>query len=176
MDVALPDRSKAKRMRRLAIGAVLLAVVSMAGVAVVRLKPAAPPVDRASVWIDTVKRGRMLRDVRGQGTLVSEDLRWIPATTNGRVERIMLRAGTAVAADSVILQLTNPSLEQELEDAQLKLKAAESSLASLRVQVDDEELQQRATAAMIEADYKKAAMQADVNEQLSALKLVPTSC
>jgi HlyD family secretion protein len=172
VDVALPDRSKAKRMRRLAIGAVLLAVVSMAGVAVVRLKPAAPPVDRASVWIDTVKRGRMLRDVRGQGTLVSEDLRWIPATTNGRVERIMLRAGTAVAADSVILQLTNPSLEQELEDAQLKLKAAESSLASLRVQVDDEELQQRATAAMIEADYKKAAMQADVNEQLSALKLV----
>jgi len=172
VDVALPDRSKAKRMRRLAIGAVLLAVVSMAGVAVVRLKPAAPPVDRASVWIDTVKRGRMLRDVRGQGTLVSEDLRWIPATTNGRVERIMLRAGTAVAADSVILQLTNPSLEQELEDAQLKLKAAESSLVSLRVQVDDEELQQRATAAMIEADYKKAAMQADVNEQLSALKLV----
>ena len=159
-------------MRRLAIGAVLLAVVSMAGVAVVRLKPAAPPVDRASVWIDVVKRGRMLRDVRGQGTLVSEDLRWIPATTNGRVERIMLRAGTPVAADSVILQLSNPSLEQELEDAQLKVKAAESSLASLRVQLDDEELQQRATAATIEADYKKAAMQADVNEQLSAEKLV----
>jgi HlyD family secretion protein len=159
-------------MRRLAIGAVLLAVVSMAGVAVVRLQPAAPPVDRASVWIDVVKRGRMLRDVRGQGTLVSEDLRWIPATTTGRVERIVLRPGTPVGADSVILQLSNPSLEQELEDAQLKLKAAEASLTSLRVQLDDEELQQRATAATIEADYKKAAMQADVNEQLSALKLV----
>jgi HlyD family secretion protein len=159
-------------MRRLAIGAVLLAVVSMAGVAVVRLQPAAPPVDRASVWIDVVKRGRMLRDVRGQGTLVSEDLRWIPATTTGRVERIVLRPGTQVGADSVILQLSNPSLEQELEDAQLKLKAAEASLTSLRVQLDDEELQQRATAATIEADYKKAAMQADVNEQLSALKLV----
>ena len=172
MDVALPDRSKAKRMRRWAIGAVLLAVVSMAGVAVVRLKPAAPPVDRASVWVDTVKRGRMLRDVRGQGTLVSEDLRWIPATTTGRVERILLRPGTAVGADSVILQLSNPSLDQELEDAQLKLKAAESSLTSLRVQLEDEELQQRATAATIEADYKKAAMQADVNEQLAALKLV----
>jgi len=172
VDVALPDRSKAKRIRRLAIGAVLLAVVSMAGLAVVRLKPAAPPVDRASVWIDTVKRGRMLRDVRGQGTLVSEDLRWIPATTTGRVERIMLRAGTPVAADSVILQLSNPTLDQELEDAQLKVKAAESSLASLRVQLEDEELQQRATAATIEADYKKAAMQADVNEQLAALKLV----
>jgi len=159
-------------MRRLAIGAVLLAVVSMAGIAVVRLQPAAPPVDRASVWIDVVKRGRMLRDVRGQGTLVSEDLRWIPATTTGRVERIVLRPGTPVGADSVILQLSNPSLDQELEDAQLKLKAAEASLTSLRVQLDDEELQQRATAATIEADYKKAAMQADVNEQLSALKLV----
>jgi HlyD family secretion protein len=172
VDVALPGRSKAKRMRRLAIGAVVLAVLSMAGIAVVRLQPAAPPVDRGSVWIDTVKRGRMLRDVRGQGTLVSEDLRWIPATTNGRVERIVLRPGTRVDADSVILQLSNPSLEQELEDAQLKLKAAESGLTSLRVQIEDEELQQRATAATIEADYKKAAMQADVNEQLSALKLV----
>ena len=159
-------------MRRLGVGTVLLAVVSMAGIAVVRLKPAAPPVDRASIWIDTVKRGRMLRDVRGQGTLVSEDLRWIPATTTGRVERILLRPGIPVGADSVILQLSNPSLEQELEDAQLKLKAAESGLASLRVQLEDEELQQRATAATIEADYKKAAMQADVNEQLAAQKLV----
>lgn len=172
MDVALPGRAKAKRMRRLAVGALLLAVVSLAGVAVARLTPASPPVDRSSVWIDTVKRGQMLRDVRGQGTLVSEDLRWIPATTPGRVERIILRPGIPVDADSVILQLSNPSLEQELEDARLKLKGAESSLTSLRVQLDDEELQQRATAATIEADYKKAAMQADVNEQLAAQKLV----
>ena len=172
MDVALPDRSKAKRIRRLAWGAVALALVSTAGVAIVRLRPAAPPVDRAAVWIDAVKHGEMVRDVRGQGTLVSEDLRWIPATTTGRVDRIVLRPGTPVRADSVVLQLSNPSLEQELEDARLKLRAAESSLASLRVQLDDEELQQRATAATIEADYKKAAMQADVNEQLAALHLV----
>ena len=172
MDIALPDRSKAKQVRRLAGGAVVFAAVSIAGIAVVRLKPAAPPVDRASVWIDTVKRGRMLRDVRGQGTLVSEDLRWIPATTTGRVDRILLRPGIPVSADAVILQLSNPSLEQELEDARLKLKASESGLASLGVQLEDEELQQRATAAMIEADYKKAAMQADVNEQLAAQRLV----
>src|SRR5258705_5808701 len=138
MDVALPDRSKARRIRRLVFGAVLLAVVTIGAVAIARLKPAAPPVDRASVWIDTVKRGRMLRDVRGQGTLVSEDLRWIPATTTGRVERIVLRPGTPVRADSVILQLSNASLEQELEDAQLKFKAAEARLASFRVQLDDE--------------------------------------
>src|SRR5262245_34574869 len=114
----------------------------------------------------------MVRDVRGQGALVSEDLRWIPATTTGRVERIVLRAGTPVRAGSVILELSNPTLEQELEDARLKLRAAESSLASLRVQLDDEELQQRASAATIEADYKKAAMQAEVNEQLAAQHLV----
>jgi HlyD family secretion protein len=172
VDVALPDRSKAKRIRRLTLGAVALALVSTAGVAIVRLRPAAPPVDRATVWIDAVKHGEMVRDVRGQGTLVSEDLRWIPATTTGRVERIVLRAGTPVRADSVVVQLSNPSLEQELEDARLKLRAAEAGLASLRVQLDDEELQQRATAATIEADYKKAAMQADVNEQLAALHLV----
>lgn len=172
MDVALPDRSKAKRIRKLAFGAVTLAILSTAGIAIFRLKPAAPPVDRATVWIDTVKRGQMVRDVRGQGALVSEDLRWIPATTTGRVERIVLRAGTPVRAGSVILELSNPTLEQELEDARLKLRAAESSLASLRVQLDDEELQQRAAAATVEADYKKAAMQAEVNEQLAAQHLV----
>jgi HlyD family secretion protein len=172
MDVALPDRSKARRIRRLTFGAVALAFVSVGAVAIMRLKPAAPPVDRSSVWIDTVKRGRMLRDVRGQGTLVSEDLRWIPATTNGRVDRIVLRPGTPVRVDSVILQLSNPSLDQELEDAQLKFRGAEASLASFRVQLEDDELQQRATAATIEADYKKAALQADVNEQLAALHLV----
>jgi len=172
LDVALPDRSKAKRIRRLAWGAVTLAILSTAGIAIFRLKPAAPPVDRATVWIDTVKRGQMVRDVRGQGALVSEDLRWIPATTTGRIERIVLRAGTPVRAGSVILELSNPTLEQELEDARLKLRAAESSLASLRVQLDDEELQQRATAATVEADYKKAAMQAEVNEQLAEQHLV----
>ena len=172
MDVALPDRSKARRIRRLAFGAVVLAFASVGAVAIMRLKPAAPPVDRSSVWIDKVKRGGMLRDVRGQGTLVSEDLRWIPATTNGRVDRIVLRPGTPVRADSVILELSNPSLDQELEDAQLKFRAAEAGLASFRVQLEDDELQQRATAATIEADYKKAALQADVNEQLSALHLV----
>src|SRR6266550_7461319 len=172
MDVALPDRSRARRIRRLAFGAVVLAFASVGAVAIMRLKPAAPPVDRSSVWIDKVKRGGMLRDVRGQGTLVSEDLRWIPATTNGRVDRIVLRPGTQVRADSVILQLSNPSLDQELEDAQLKFRAAEASLTSLRVQLEDDELQQRATAATIEADYKKAALQADVNEQLAELHLV----
>jgi HlyD family secretion protein len=172
VDVARPDRAKGRRIRRLSLGAAALAVASLIGVAVVRLEPAPTGVDRASVWVDTVKRGVMLRDVRGQGALVSEDLLWIPAATTGRVDRIVLRPGTPVRADSVILELSNPTLQQELEDARLKLRGAESSFASLRVQIEDEELQQRATAATIEADYKKAALQAEVNEQLAALNLM----
>jgi HlyD family secretion protein len=159
-------------MRRLSLGAAALVVASLIGVAVVRLEPAPAGVDRASVWVDTVQRGVMLRDVRGQGALVSEDLLWIPAATTGRVDRIVLRPGTPVRADSIILELSNPTLQQELEDARLKLRGTESSFASLRVQIEDEELQQRATAATIEADYKKAALQAEVNEQLAALKLM----
>jgi HlyD family secretion protein len=91
----------------------------------------------------------MVRDVRGLGTLVPEDIRWIPATTQGRVERILLRPGTPVKPDSVILELSNPQLEQELLNAELQLQSAEASLANLRVQVQNDLLSQRATAASI---------------------------
>jgi len=141
-------------------------------VGVSRLKPAAPTVDRAVVWIDTVKRSDFTRQVRGSGTLVPEDIRWIPATTQGRVERIRLRPGTVVAADSVILDLTNPQLEQELQDATLKLTGAEASLANLRVQAENDTLAQQAATANIEADYKKAALQVEANAQLAAKGLV----
>ena len=139
-----------------------------------RLKPAAPSVERATVWIDTVKRGPMLRQVRGLGTLVPEDIRWIPATTMGRVERIVLRPGIVVEPGTIMLELSNPALEQELEEATLKLKASEAALASLRVQLANEALAQEATTASIEADYQKAALQAKVNQQLAEKALVST--
>jgi HlyD family secretion protein len=110
--------------------------------------------------------------VRGLGTLTPEDIRWIPATTQGRVERIILRPGTQVTANSVILELTNPTLEQQLMDASLKLQAAEAGLANLKVQLDNDLQQQRATSAGIEADYNKAKMQAQMNEALWKDKLV----
>jgi len=172
MDIARPSQVRRRRVKRAlyAVTGLTAALVITAGVA--RLQPAAPSVERATVWIDTVKRGPMIREVRGLGTLVSEDLRWIPATTSGRVERVLLRPGTPVAAGTVILELSNPSLEREAQDAALKLKAAEAGLVSLRVQLDDDVLQQRAAAALIEADYTMAALQADVNRQLAAQKLV----
>src|SRR5580700_459997 len=166
MDIALPSNVRQKRIRRAVHGAVGLAVVGLITLGLSRLKPAAPSVERATVWIDTVKRGPLLREVRGLGTLVPEDIRWIPATTQGRVERIVLHPGTKVTADSVILELTNADLLQELEDAQLKLAGAESSLANLRVQVHNDDLQQRSQAASIEADYQKAKLQLEVNEEL----------
>jgi HlyD family secretion protein len=173
MDIARPDQSRRKRIRRLAVGMVAIAAVGGVTLGLSRLKPAAPGVERATVWIDSVKRGPMVRDVRGPGTLVPEDIRWIPATTQGRVDRIRLQPGTTVRADSVILDLSNPQLEQELQEAQLKVTAAEASLANLRVQSKNEALAQEAATAAIAADFKKASLQVEANERLVKLGLVP---
>jgi len=153
-------------------GGILLLAVVLVSVGLSRLKPAAPTVERAVIWPDTVKRGPMIRQVRGLGTLTPEDIRWIPATTQGRVERIILRPGTPVKADSVILELTNPTLEQQLQDASLKLAAAEAGLANLKVQLQNDLLQTQASAASIEGEYQKAQMNAEMKEALSKDKLV----
>src|SRR5471032_528904 len=108
MDIQRPDQSKAKRKKRILYGAVV--VVALIGITVLlsRLKPAAPTVERSQMWIDTVKRGQMLRQVRGLGTLVPEEIRWIARNTQGRVDKIVLRPGATVTPDSVILILSNP--------------------------------------------------------------------
>jgi HlyD family secretion protein len=172
VDIARPDSLKRKRARRIKYGAGAIAVVLIMGVGLSRLKPAAPGVDRATLWIDTVQRGSMIRQVRGTGTLVPEDLRWIPATTSGRVERIIVKPGTEVAPGTIILELSNPALEQELNDAQLKVKSAEASLANLRVSLETSHLQQVASTAIIEADFQKASLQAEINTQLADKQLV----
>ncbi len=172
MDIARPSNVRHKRIRQaisVLIGVTVLAVVS---VALSRLQPAAPTVEAATLWPDTVKRGPMVRQVRGLGTLVPEDIRWIPATTQGRVERILLRPGTSVVPGSVILELSNDQLQTDVQDAELKLLAADAALANLRVQMQNDLLQQRATAASIEADYSKARMQFEMNEALAKDQLV----
>jgi len=172
VDIARPDSLKRKRARQLKYGVSAIVVVLIMGVGVSRLKPAAPGVDRATLWIDTVQRGSMIRQVRGTGTLVPEDIRWIPSTTSGRVERIIVKPGTEVSPGTIILELSNPALEQELNDAQLKVKSAEASLSNLRVQLETSHLQQVASTAIIEADYKKASLQAEINTQLADKQLV----
>ena len=172
MDIARPSNLKQKRIKRVIYGAIAVLVIGGVTFGLSQLQPAAPTVEAATLWPDTVKRGPMVRQVRGLGTLVPEDIRWIPATTQGRVERIILRPGTTVQANDVILELTNPQLDQEMQDAQLKLLSAEASLANLRVQVQNDLLSQRASAANISADYNKAKMQAEMNEALAKDQLV----
>src|SRR5471030_3456227 len=130
----MPNRSGSSRSST----APSVLAVALVTVGLSRLKPAAPTVERAVVWPDSVKRGPMVRQVRGLGTLTPEDIRWIPATTQGRVERIILRQGTRVKSNDVILELTNPQLEQQLQDASLKLGVAEAGLANTRVQLQND--------------------------------------
>jgi HlyD family secretion protein len=172
MDIARPSNARQKRIRQVLYITGGLAVVGLITLGLSRLKPAAPTVEMAVVWPDTVKRGPMVRQERGLGTLVPEDIRWIPATTQGRVERIVLRPGAQVKADSVILELSNPQLDQQRQDAELKLKAADATLANLRVTVRNDYLQQKATAANVEAQYSKARMQYEMNQALAKDKLV----
>jgi HlyD family secretion protein len=172
MDIARPSNARRKRIKQVAYAGVGLVAVLLITLGLSKLKPAAPSVEGATVWRDAVKRGPMLRQVRGLGTLVPEDIRWIPATTQGRVVKIILRPGTSVTADNVILELSNPQLEQELQDAELKVKASQATLENLRVQVQNDQLQQRASAASIEGDYSKAKMQVQVNEALAKDQLI----
>ena len=174
MDIARTDSLKRKRTRQLWYAGSAVTVTLILGVGVARLKPAAPGVDRSTLWIDTVQRGPLLRQVRGTGTLVPEDIRWIPAATSGRVEQIIVKAGTEVKADTVILELSNPTLQQELQDAEFRVRSGEATLTNLRVQLETSHLQQEASTATIEADYKKASLQAEINTQLADKQLVST--
>src|SRR5947207_14306009 len=168
MDVARdPIILRRKRLRRIAYGVAALLVVTVVSVALARMEPAAPTVDRATLLIDTVKGGPFVRQVRGLGTLVPEDTRWLPATTEGRVERIVLRPGAAVRPDSIILELSNPQVEQEALNARLALQSAEAALENLRVQLQNDLLTQQSQVASIEADYKQAQMDAETNDALA---------
>lgn len=172
MDIARPASvARKKRIRRISYLGGGLVAVALITLGLSRLKPAAPTVDGATIWIDTVKRGSMIRQVRGLGTLVPEDIRWIPATTDGQVEQILIYPGTPVTPDSVIMVLTNPQLEQEAQDAELQLKAAEADFASLKAKLESDTLTQRSNVAQVQSDYTQAAMQAKVNEELSKEQL-----
>jgi HlyD family secretion protein len=172
MDIARPSNARKKRIRQIIYAVVGLAAVALVSFGLSRLKPAAPTVERAVVWPAKVERGPMVRQVRGLGTLTPEDIRWIPATTQGRVEKIILRPGTPVKANDVVLELTNPQLEQQLQDATLKLQAAEAGLANTKVALANDLLQSRGAAAQVEGDFNKAKMQAQMNEELAKDQLV----
>src|ERR687885_435396 len=140
MDIPRKSAARRRRIRRALYGVVTLVLVLLATVGLSRLRPAAPSVERSTVWTDTVKRGSMLRQVRGLGTLVPEEIRWIPALADSRVEKILVRPGTPVKADQVLVVLSNPQVEQALLDAQAQLHSAEADLKSLEVQLQSQVL------------------------------------
>ena len=166
MDIQRPSQAKAKLRRRIVIGAA--GVLALAGITVflARLKPAVPTVDRGLVWIDTVKRGPMVRQVHGPGTLLPVDIRWIAARTQGRVERIVLLPGAKVEPDSVILILSNPDVAQSAVDTASQLKAGEAEFANLKVQTERDVLQSESDAASAKATYEQARLKAQVNDEL----------
>ncbi len=172
MDIPRPDASKQRRRKQLIFILAGVVVLVLVTVGISRLKPAAPTVERSTVWVDTVKRGSMLRQVRGLGTLVPEEIRWIPAATDGRVERIVVLPGTAVNTDTVLLELSNPQLSQEALDAQLKLRAAEADYRSLQTQLQSQMLTQKADAAKARADYNEAHMKAQTDTELNKLGVI----
>jgi HlyD family secretion protein len=169
MDIQRPASvARNKKLRRIGFAVAGILVIGIVSVVLAQLQPAAPTVERATVWVETVKRGPMLRSVRGLGTLVPVDeaRRWIPAYTQGRVERILMRPGTLVKPDTVILELSDPTVQQAMSDAEQQLRAAEADYASLDAKLQTERLNQQSVAATVEADYQQAKLEKEVNEGL----------
>jgi HlyD family secretion protein len=172
MDVPLSQAAKHRRHRRnwlLAGSAAGLLMLMTLGLS--RLQPAAPTVENPV--IDTVKRGEMLRQARGDGTLVPEDIRWIPTENAGRVERILVLPGARVQADTVLVELSNPEVEQAAFDAEWQLKGVEAESASLRVELKSDTLAQKKALAAAEADYSSAKLEFEVETELARAGLAP---
>jgi len=174
MDVQRPAKIKHwKKIRVAAIAVLAIGATAFIGVKVSRLKPADPTVDRSTVWIDTVKRGNIMREVRGNGTLVPEDVRFIPAPSEGRVEKIHVKSGTEVRHGTVLVELINPQLEQQATDAEYQVKVAESDLSNLKVRLESDRMTQQSLTASVQAEYSQAKLQLDTDEVLGKDGLVP---
>jgi multidrug efflux pump subunit AcrA (membrane-fusion protein) len=172
MDIARPDAKKKKKIRRIIYIAAAVVLIPLVTYALSRLKPAAPTVDSATVWSDTVKRGPMLREVRGLGTLVPETIRLIPAATDGQVVQRNLLPGTPLKADTVILEMNNPELQQTALDAEYQLKGAEANLEQTKALLQNQLMDKRTQAASVSSAYHTAVLDKDTNEQLAANGLV----
>lgn len=172
VDIPRQQNKGKKRLLRIAWGAGGLAAIGAITAGLSTLKPAAPSVDRGSVWVDTVKRGALLRQVRGLGTLVPEEIKWIPAQTEGRVERILVRPGAPVEPGTVLLELSNPELDLQALDADWQLKAGEAEYINLKVRLESQLLDQQAQAATVRATFHQARLQADADEELGSKGLV----
>ena len=174
MDIKRPGKSKLKKRIRSAI-IIVVGLAAVAGITfgLTKLKPAAPTLDRSTAVIDTVKRGQMLREVRGNGTLVPQLTRWVPAPADGRVEKILVQPGVEVSTGTVIFELSNPQMEQQAMDADFQMKAAQADEENLKVRLESDGMTQQSAIASINAEYSQAKLQLDTDEILGKQGLVP---
>jgi HlyD family secretion protein len=173
MDIARPDLKRRRNRRRLMFSLGGLVVLAAITLGLSRLEPAAPRVDGGQVWTDKVKRGEMRLQVHGNGTLVPEQIQYVQADTDGRIERIYVLAGAIVQADTLVLELSNPELEQQTFDLEWQRKAADAQLRKLKVQLESDRLTQESTIASLRADYTQAALEAEADAILAKDGLVP---
>lgn len=172
MDIQREGAARKRMIRNVVIGVVVVTVVAAVSLAVARLKPAAPTVERATVWTDTVKRGPMVREVSGLGSLVPEQILWIPATMGGRVERINELPGAMVQADTVLLVLNNPELQLSALGSEYDVKGAEASLKDLEVQLESERLTRQSTLSSVQFAYQQAQLRAAQDTALNKAGLL----
>ena len=173
MDIKRPPKSKIKKKIRNAL-MIVIGIAAIGGITygLTKLKPAAPTLDPSTAVIETVKRGEMVRDVRGNGTLVPELTRIVPAPADGRVERVLLKAGVEVDPSTVIAELSNPQLEQQAADTDLQVKAAVADQETLKVKLESDTMTQKSAIATINAQYSQAKLQLDADEVLAKQGLV----
>src|SRR5947209_12871074 len=155
MDIQRTGEAEKKKRRRIIWGAIALVAILLVTLGLGQLKPAAPTVDKATVWVDTVQRGPMQREVRGPGTLVAEDIRYIPAIVDGRIERIPALPGVTVTKDTLLLEMSNPDLEQNAAEAESQLKAAEADYKDLKARLDRDLLNQQSQAVSVESQSEQ---------------------
>ena len=172
VDIARPDIARAKKLRRIVYGTGTVVVVGLFSWWVMQLEPAAPRVEKDTVYMDVVERGEMIRNVRGTGTLVPEQIRWISALTSGTVERIVIRPGANVEPDTVIVELSNPELEQQALEARLQLDGQLARYESRKVELDQAVLTQEAVLAAMNEALELAVYEAELDEELFADELV----
>lgn len=174
MDIKRPPKSKIKKKIRTAI-LIVVGTAALGGITygLANLERAAPTIEKSTAVIETVKRGEMVRDVRGNGTLVPEVTRWVPAPAQGRVERVILQAGVVVEPATVLVELSNPQMEQQALDSDFQVKAAEADQENLRVRLESEAMTQKAAIATINAQYSQAKLRLDADEELAAANLIP---
>jgi HlyD family secretion protein len=172
MDIVREGFAEKRRKKRLVIAGATTAAILFITLGLSRLKPAAPTVEKSTVWMDTVKRGPMLRQVRGPGTLVPEEIRFISASTEGRVERLVILPGAPVRPDSVLLEMSNAELERDALDAESQLRAGQAELANVRAHAERDVMDQEAAAATVRSDFHQAELQAATNEGLYKEELI----